>query len=319
MKKLIIHVGLIVLALVLVVGCTSDDSKINIDPSFQKYVDRFVEAALEREIVIDFSDTGLEVQFDDLPEESAGECSELGSFSSGSHRIRISTDFWQEADELAKEVLIFHELGHCELGRIHDNQIFSTMDWKSIMRGFPLPQKDPAVNFTGIRKSYYLDELFNTAVNFPAWLNYIPSEMVSESQLEIVDILTNPKEPNIVVPAMKNFLIDFNFSKITKLGQLEIRLSRGAKKHWDFELDEDHVLTFAISEIGVLNRISLEKKLQLNMLNNLIIRKLDGVIDIFVNDDFLYWIEVDDSLLEALTIPKGIASVAQISITKIDL
>ena len=151
---------------------TPKSGSIDVLFEFQKYLDRFIEEGASRGYVPDFTDTGLSIQFGTLPEKAAGVCSELGGQMSGSHAIEIKKEYWIGLTDIQKERLIFHELGHCELNRPHDNQVFSNGDWKSIMRGDPLPAgKTAIVNYTGIRRDFYIDELFDPTTPRPSWLD----------------------------------------------------------------------------------------------------------------------------------------------------
>lgn len=81
---------------------------------------------------------------------------------------------WNNPTEL--ETLIFHELGHCILGRMHEQAVLPNGNPKSIMvennillyspceypiDGEPCDQ--------GYKRDYYLDELFNPATAVPDW------------------------------------------------------------------------------------------------------------------------------------------------------
>lgn len=47
--------------------------------------------------------------------------------------IRIGTNYWNTASDQGKEALLFHELGHCILGRVHNQVVDSTDVPESIM------------------------------------------------------------------------------------------------------------------------------------------------------------------------------------------
>lgn len=62
-------------------------------------------------------------------------------------QITIDINSWERFDESSREWLIFHELGHCELGRNHKNEVFENGYPKSIMKS-QIPYD---------LKTYYLD------------------------------------------------------------------------------------------------------------------------------------------------------------------
>lgn len=61
------------------------------------------------------------IYFNDLPDNVAGVCYE---WNSGETAIEISRKWWNIVSEARKKVLIFHELGHCELKRGHLASLF---------------------------------------------------------------------------------------------------------------------------------------------------------------------------------------------------
>ena len=74
------------------------------------------------------------------------------------------------------EALVFHELGHCVLGRDHDSELLPNGDPKSIMTPANYDVYAPCVyqigeencNFT-FKRSYYVDELFDERTPVPDW------------------------------------------------------------------------------------------------------------------------------------------------------
>lgn len=82
------------------------------------------------------------ITFGDLPQGRAGECTNL---SNGD--IVIDTLFWAYATVATKEQLIFHELGHCVLGREHNAKIVngreqSIMNPNLLLDSTYLPNRD---------------------------------------------------------------------------------------------------------------------------------------------------------------------------------
>ncbi|MCC7441107.1 MAG: hypothetical protein IT285_05725 [Bdellovibrionales bacterium] len=78
----------------------------------------------------------------------------------GRKQIWIDPESWREmaSDEAAKELLMFHELGHCELSRPHDNTRGDDGDYVSIMNGAGVTSfVDEYVQ----NRAKYLNELFN--------------------------------------------------------------------------------------------------------------------------------------------------------------
>ncbi|MEZ4848016.1 MAG: hypothetical protein R3B93_05215 [Bacteroidia bacterium] len=158
------HFILLSIILLIWTGCRENPQKEIIIPSeFQEYVDRFIAEGAVRGYEIDFSDTGLLIEFRDAVDtESGGVC------FLGRHHIQIEKFYWDNANDLEKEGVIFHELGHCELDRLHRNDTLPNGEWLSRMRGDPIPQWASAViNYSGSRREYYIDELFDQTTPIP--------------------------------------------------------------------------------------------------------------------------------------------------------
>ena len=301
MKALYIYRGFIfarLSLLVLLASCSKEPLEINIDPQFQVYVNRFIEEGAKRGIEVDFSNTGLVIEFGDVPADAAGVCSELGTSTSGSHIITIKRQFWLDADETTRERLIFHELGHCELFRPHDNQRFSTGEWKSVMRGAPLPEGiSPVINFSGIRRDYYIDELFNSSIGAPNWLNIranyndVPAsqKQLIFNRINVLDFQSN----NIPFPEDGDFEIE-----------VEMRIQTGltfAGFRWSgFNIQTSFLIFFyggnelnisSGSEVfGPMHVIKYNQQVGFN-LNKMTVRKQGDFYYVFMNEEFLYWFE----------------------------
>ncbi|MEP7320203.1 MAG: hypothetical protein ABI921_15710 [Panacibacter sp.] len=80
---------------------------------------------------------------------------------------------WQNSLQL--ETLIFHEMGHCMLGREHDTNLMPRGYAKSIMYPNDITLYSPCVYPIGdscnqlYRRAYYVDELFDTSTPLPDW------------------------------------------------------------------------------------------------------------------------------------------------------
>lgn len=93
----------------------------SVDPSVQPFVDRFnaYSAAHGREPISDLVVVldGTMKPFEDNGTITLGLC--YFGTQTTSPKIKINPNFWERASLSAKEELIFHELGHCILGRDH--------------------------------------------------------------------------------------------------------------------------------------------------------------------------------------------------------
>lgn len=97
--------------LLVVSGCGSGFRAVNIgvvDPEFEPYVELFLEHANIPSINVD-------MYFNDQTGNVIGVCKKRGN----DRNIEIDGDWWSTASDLDREILIFHELGHCVLDQGH--------------------------------------------------------------------------------------------------------------------------------------------------------------------------------------------------------
>ncbi len=119
------------------------------------YFDRFEIAAAERGLDIDVVGEGITAEFMDIDDEGvAGTCT-YGSHTPG--HIVIDQNFWVRASDLFREMIIFHELGHCALFQGHREGVHPNGTCESIMRS---GLEDCYDNYRVATRESYLDELF---------------------------------------------------------------------------------------------------------------------------------------------------------------
>lgn len=297
------YILILTLMATIYVACSNDpgeepNNNIDIALEFQKYVNRFIEEGANRGYEIDFNDTGLSIQFGSaLPEDAAGVCSELGNGNSGSHHIEILKSYWEQLTDIQKERLIFHELGHCELNRPHDNSVFSNGDWKSIMRGSPLPpDKTPIVNYTGTRRVYYIDELFDPTTPAPSWLNLsVPYTDVSDDQKNLIFSISDVKEFDELTTLTRevNFEIEVEMEVVSGLSFSGI--------YWAgpdipnslhlYIFDGSHIHVASGSQLyGIMHVIDFPSNIAFQK-NKFTIRRVDDLYLLYFNEQFLYWLD----------------------------
>lgn len=85
--------------------------------------------------------------------------------------ILIKESCWAALDATAREVLVFHELGHAVLNRIHIDEVLPNGFSKSLMcAGADFSCSDlPDYSFCPEHRDYYCDELFNASTAPPQW------------------------------------------------------------------------------------------------------------------------------------------------------
>ena len=128
----------------------------NVDVRLWPYFAAFEEAAAMRGWEVDLSSSNITGEIVEIDEEHvAGQCS---YHSQGAKDVTIDLEFWNRSSNLFKEFIIFHELGHCYLGRGHREDAFGNGTCKSIMRS---GLEDCRDNYRTNTRNLYLDELFN--------------------------------------------------------------------------------------------------------------------------------------------------------------
>jgi hypothetical protein len=158
---------------ILLLGCgRENDFVYDVPGEFERYVDRFIQEAKARgkDITID----NLIVKRDSsLPTLYCAVSNTISQKNDVQKIISINVPYcWQNDVQL--EALIFHELGHCVLGRVHDNSLMPKGDPKTMMYPDNISVYSPCVYFTGscdllYRRPYYIDELFNPLTPVPDW------------------------------------------------------------------------------------------------------------------------------------------------------
>lgn len=130
----------------------------NVDERLWPYYSQFEQEAAMRGLFIDLAEAEIEGQIAEIHEDGvAGQC----AYSSAApNLVTVDASFWDEANVLFREFIIYHELGHCILDRDHREDADGNGRCVSIMRS-GLGNCQDAYG-SGTREAY-IDELF-----FPA-------------------------------------------------------------------------------------------------------------------------------------------------------
>ncbi|GJM28249.1 MAG: hypothetical protein DHS20C17_08840 [Cyclobacteriaceae bacterium] len=147
----------------------------------RQYVDRFMWEAQKRGVFPDT--TRLSFEFDRNIELGDPDLPVIGLCTRTDNLNQVTLDtlnaLWLLSGYLGKEEIVFHELGHCLLGRHHRDDKFESGDFASIMRSVGLLQYGDLDNYNGLftnptglrahRREYYIEELFNENTSAPCW------------------------------------------------------------------------------------------------------------------------------------------------------
>ncbi|MEM7369708.1 MAG: hypothetical protein AAF587_13980 [Bacteroidota bacterium] len=214
----------------MLMSCEKENVQV-IDETFVPYVDRFFEEAQMRGLDLKKEDFSFSMEFGSIA-HAAGIC------RYATNEMTINPNHWNDRNEIGKEYLVFHELGHCILDRRHENVILDHGECKSIMKGTEDGRRCLRSLVSDIWRSYYVDELFDPETLPPDW--YI-DEIETEIDQEILAYEDSSAEiliaPITGLDTRKNFDIVANISKSNFRDQVE--LSWG---NFKMTLNEDAIL-----------------------------------------------------------------------------
>lgn len=119
------------------------------------YLDEFEYQAALRGFSIDLDKLGLETVIERIDDGNvAGTCHYSSRYP---NRVTINKAFWEKATDLMREMVVFHELGHCVLSRGHREDATADGICLSIMQsGLGSCQ----LAYNSANRRYYVDELF---------------------------------------------------------------------------------------------------------------------------------------------------------------
>lgn len=142
------------------IACDSNETitpSLEVTEGLQEYVERFESEAAARGIAIDVDRLGVQVSFADIPETNVlGVCY---YHSNAPGRIEIDQPSWLRLSDFGREYVVFHELGHCILGRGHTESQYTNGSCKSIMAS---GTGNCYENYTTTTRVHYINELFTS-------------------------------------------------------------------------------------------------------------------------------------------------------------
>lgn len=150
--------GLVVsLLLLFLLSCQKEELETTfVDKELQSYFDRFQSEGILRGNMIDFNLITVEGYLSKTLEPSiSGQCQHDPNHPD---RVLINQSYWDNADSMEREFLVFHELGHCYLQRQHLDTRDSRGVCVSMMHSGASVCRN---NYSSQTRTNYLDELFN--------------------------------------------------------------------------------------------------------------------------------------------------------------
>ncbi|MGB3585841.1 MAG: hypothetical protein WBA23_04845, partial [Tunicatimonas sp.] len=144
------------------------------------YVQKFIKEGRKRGFNLNLEQEAIVLEFGNLPGNNGGKCVS----DDYPKRIMIDRGRWKLINQSQQEALIYHELGHCILGRKHKNEKLPNGECASLMDGTE-GGFSCSNNFTAAGwRDYYLDELFYEETQLPPWYqvenNYLTNDITKE-------------------------------------------------------------------------------------------------------------------------------------------
>ena len=194
-------------------GCQHENTQ-SYPTDFEPYVDAFFEEANLRGREWRKENFTFTIQFGDTDPGTGGFC------NFDNNTITVNPEEWAHRDERQREHLIFHELGHCLLNRIHKNVESGSGECFSFMKGAEDGFSCSINYYSDYWRDYYLDELFTEDTPLPQWyqnnqayanalIDYNNVLQIRDTMADMLDITTfrfNQRD---------TFLFDIEFDSLT--------------------------------------------------------------------------------------------------------
>lgn len=149
-----------ILCLLLVVftvaSCFNESSETTVHPELEPFFETFKEAAEARGIEFDNDAEGISGIIRRISGSTIiGQCARSND---STKIITIDRSFWDAFNDFEKELVVYHELGHCFLNRPHCDVINTDETCFSIMHS----SEDLCENnYNSVTREEFLDELFD--------------------------------------------------------------------------------------------------------------------------------------------------------------
>lgn len=162
-------------ASVFIAGCDDDFKPVyDVPAGYQHLVDAFINEAAIRGHTITINN--LIINYQDMEAPHCAKCNSRSLDSDIQKIISFNPNLNCSFADEQFEALVFHELGHCILGREHDNSTLPNGELKSLMNQHDLGVYSSCVYAVGsdpcdlrFKRTYYLDELFDENAPVPDW------------------------------------------------------------------------------------------------------------------------------------------------------
>lgn len=307
-------------------SCTPEEvDPFSIPEEVMPFIESFEEEAAKRgvslvidELIVEYG-TDLESSSGG---EAIGQCFVPNTRNPIPRIILDTASFSWKQNEFTRELLIFHELGHCILDRLdHRDDKLSNGNFASLMLTSSNSLYGPKLNT--FKREYYIDELFDPTTPEPEWATNRPA--YSDLSLNRVSIFSDEFDDNsnswpfsfggvqkgriqggefrftsdleeqalstsIFVPISQNIDYEIETSiRINSGENLAVLQWGGTRENGDFfflGFSADGFLFGGQWGVGSASTLELEN-FDPNGLNKLTVRKIGGFVYIYVNETFV--------------------------------
>ncbi|MEL6943552.1 MAG: hypothetical protein AAFO82_12850, partial [Bacteroidota bacterium] len=178
--------------------------------------------------------------------------------------------------------------------RGHTSDTLASGEFSSLMRGVP-PNGFGyrSFNMTGIRRSYYIDELFDENIKAPDWASLTANyDDITEEQKELLIEVENKTNFFRSTDLSGNFEIEMEFVLTNDF------LNNALGFYWGGAGIKSMAFTFSTGNLFISNRLDGYGVLRayesfngfrLNQPCKLTVRRIDDKYFYFANEQFLYW------------------------------
>lgn len=148
----------ILITLLTLASCSKDSNESNpaIASELQSYFDDFAQEGRARGINIDYSTIDISAYVTQI--EETGVVGQCARYSNGMAEVTVDQPFWRVATQWQRELVMFHELGHCILHLDHNDASGQGNRCESIMHSGTTQNCNMVYNAN--TRSEMLDELF---------------------------------------------------------------------------------------------------------------------------------------------------------------
>lgn len=130
-------------------------SYIDVDEDLWSHFQAFENEAAARNIHLNLVDLEITGVIENIQENGvAGTC----QYGRHIHHVTIDRNFWNRSSSLIREMVVFHELGHCVLDRGHEESQNDNGVCLSIMNS---GTTSCAVAYNQNNRDFYINELFS--------------------------------------------------------------------------------------------------------------------------------------------------------------